>query len=99
MGKPQELNRFVVWRRVIEVDIHSNFIKRGFKENLVDSEFERARVKTWKSLLCQDSNRRDIKRNKRLLLVMTFHPALSGVDKIIDSLWPILHALEDMKYF
>ena len=78
-------------------DLRSNFIKRGFKENLVDSEFERARAKTRESLLCQDSNRRDIKRNKRLPLVMTFHPALSGVGKIIDSLWPILDASEDMR--
>ena len=28
---------------------------------------------------------------------MTFHPALSGVGKIIDSLWPILHASKDMR--
>ena len=78
-------------------DLCSNFIKRGFKENLVDSEFERARVKTRESLLCQDSNRRDHKINKRLPLVMTFHPALLGVGKIIHSLWPILHASEDMR--
>ena len=38
-------------------DLRSNFIKRGFKENLVDSEFDRARAKTRESLLCQDSNR------------------------------------------
>ena len=29
-------------------DLRSNFIKRGFKENVVDSEFERARAKTRK---------------------------------------------------
>ena len=37
-------------------DLRSNFIKRGLKENLVDSEFERARAKTRDSLLCQDVN-------------------------------------------
>ena len=28
------------------------------------------------------------------LLVLTFHPALSGVGKVIDSLWPILQSLD-----
>ena len=78
-------------------DLRSNFIKRGFKESLVDSEFERARVKTRDSLLCRDVNRRDNKGNKRLPLVMTLHPALSGVGKIMESLRPILHASEDMR--
>ena len=78
-------------------DLRSNFVKRGFKENLADSEFEGARAKARKSLLCQDTNRRDIKRNKRLPLVMMFHPALSGAGKIVDSFWPILYASEDMR--
>ena len=30
-------------------------------------------------------------------LVMNFHPALSGVRNIIDFIWPILHASDDMK--
>ena len=47
-------------------DLRSNFIKRGFKENLADCEFQRARAKTRDSLPFQDVNRRDIKRNKRL---------------------------------
>ena len=28
---------------------------------------------------------------------MNFHPALSGVRNIIDFIWPILHASDDMK--
>ena len=28
---------------------------------------------------------------------MNVHPALSGVRNIIDSIWPILHASDDMK--
>ena len=28
---------------------------------------------------------------------MNFHPALSGVRNIIDSIWPTLHASDDMK--
>ena len=54
-------------------DLRSNFIKRSFKENLADSEFERARAKTRESHLCEDINGRDLKRNKRLPLIMTFH--------------------------
>ena len=30
-------------------------------------------------------------------LVVNFHPALSGISRIIESLLPILHASEDMK--
>ena len=31
--------------------------------------------------------------------MVKFHPALSGLGKIIESLWPILHASEDMNKF
>ena len=37
------------------------------------------------------------KQSKRMPLVVKFHRAFSGLDKIIKSLWPILHASEDMK--
>ena len=30
-------------------------------------------------------------------LVVNLHPALSGIGKIIESLWPILHVSEGMK--
>ena len=43
-------------------------------------------------MLCQDNG---VRRN--LNVVMNFHSALSGVGNIIDSIWPILHASDDMK--
>ena len=48
------------------------------------------------SLLSRDVKSRHLKGNK-IPLILNFHPALSGVRSIIDSLWPILHASEDMK--
>ena len=29
--------------------------------------------------------------------MVNFHPALSGIGKVVNSLWPILHASDDMK--
>ena len=35
--------------------------------------------------------------SKRIPLVFNFHPALSGIGKVVNSLWPILHTSDDMK--
>ena len=52
-------------------------------------------AKTRGNLLCQqNNNNKDM--NNRILLLITFHLALSGVGGI-DSLWPILHATVDMR--
>ena len=39
----------------------------------------------------------NISKVNRMPLVMNFHPALSAVGNIIDSIWPIIHASDDMK--
>ena len=73
-----------------------DFIKRGYKGTFLDSQFEKAKEKSRDSLLSRDVKSGNLKRNK-IPLILNFHPALSGVRSIIDSLWPILHASEDMK--
>ena len=37
------------------------------------------------------------KKMDRSPLVFDFHPALSGEDKILNTLWPVLHASDNMK--
>ena len=69
---------------------------RGFKEKFVDLQFRKAEGKDSNKLFCQDI--KGIKSNGNgVLLVMEFHPALSGVSKIIDLPWPVLHASDDMR--
>ena len=66
----------------------------------MDSQFLKAKAKSRESLPCQeDSDRKKTQQNKRMPIVVKFHPALSGLGKIIESLWPILHASEDMNKF
>lgn len=33
----------------------------------------------------------------RIPFVVDFHPALSGIGKILNSVWPVLHCSDDMK--
>ena len=63
----------------------------------MDSQFVRARGKSRESLLVQDrgQKRKDL---DRIPLVMHFHyPVLSEVGKIVDSLWHIIQASDDIK--
>ena len=70
--------------------------KRGFKKRNVGSQFVRARRKNRESVLCQGKGqkRKDL---DRILRVLNFHPAFSGIGKIIDSLWYTLQASDDMR--
>ena len=77
-------------------ELSGDFVKRCFKRKLVDSQFLKAKAKSRASLLCQENQDRK-KQNKKMALVVKFHPAFSGLSKIIESLWPILYASEDMK--
>ena len=76
-------------------EMKGHFIKRGFKRRLVESQFTKAVRQNRDSLLCQDKAG-DYSSVNRIPLVMNFHPALSGVRNIIDSIWLILHASYDM---
>ena len=79
-------------------ELRGHFIKRGFKKNLVDLQFMKAKGNVRNKLLCQDI--KGIKSNRDgIPLVMEFHPALLGVSRVIGSLWPILHASDDGKIF
>ena len=78
-------------------ELCGHFIKRGFKLKVVDSQILKARTKSRESLLCQDARNRKSSGKDRMLLVIDFHPALSGISKIIDLAWPVLHASEIMK--
>ena len=78
-------------------EMRGHFIKRGFKMKVLDSQFSKARKKSRESFLCQDVNSRNVKSEHKISLVMHFHPALSGVGKIINDLWPVLQSSEDMR--
>ena len=71
------------------------FIKRGFKKSFVDSQFCKAKGRRRENLLSQGVNKK--KELERTPLVINSHPALSGVGRIVDSLWPILQASDDMR--
>ena len=70
-----------------------HLVKRRFEGKFVDSQFIRAKSKNRDSLLCQDNT---VKKNGSIPFVLNFHPALSGIRNIIESLWPILRASDDM---
>ena len=79
-------------------ELRGHFTKRGLKKKLVDLQFSKARGKDRNKLLCQDTKGINSNRDG-VPLVMKFHPALSGLSKVMDSLWPVLHASDDMKRF
>ena len=62
----------------------------------MDSQFVRARGKSRESLHFQDrgQKRKDL---DRIPLVMNFHPPLPGIGKIVDSLWYMFLASDDMR--
>ena len=76
-------------------DLRGHFVKRGFKKGLVDEQLLRAKVKKREDPLCQDTRNQRKENSNRIPLVVNFHPALSGIGKIVHSLWPILHASEE----
>ena len=60
------------------------FIKRGFRKNSVDSHFRKAKGKRRENRLSQGVNSKmDFEQTP---LVITFHSALTGVGKVVDSL-------------
>ena len=66
-------------------ELKGHFVKRSFKKNMIENQFEKAKAKRREDLLYQDTNRN--KQVKRMSLVVNFHPALSGIGKIRESLW------------
>ena len=76
-------------------ELRGYFIKRGFKENAINSQFSKARGRIREKVLGRGMNNKG--ELERIPLVVNFHPALSGIGKIVDSLWPILHVLGDMR--
>ena len=77
-------------------ELHNCFLKRGFRKRNVDSQFVQARGKSRESLHFQDrgQKRKDL---DRIPLVMNFHPPLPGIGKIVDSLWYMFLASDDMR--
>ena len=58
-----------------------NFEKKGFSKGFVDFQFNKAKGISRGSLLCQEE--RKGKNRDMTSLVMTFHPALLGVGKVV----------------
>ena len=77
-------------------ELKGHFIKRGFKQKFVDLQFRKAKGKDRNKLLCQDIKGTKSDRNG-VPLGMEFHPGISGVSKVIDSLWPVFRASDDMR--
>ena len=77
------------------MELKGHFVKRGFNRNFVDEQFVRAKVKKREDLLSQGSGKRN--NLDKIPLVMNFCLAFSRISRIISQLWPILHALKDMK--
>ena len=69
--------------------------KRGFQKTQISSQCEKVRTKDRRLLLFQDKER--FVDNKVVPLVLNFHPALSGISQKVKSLWPVLHASDEMK--
>ena len=68
--------------------------KRGFQKTQILSQCEKVRNKDRRLLLFQDKER--FVDNNVVPLVLNFHPALSGISQKVKSLWPVLHASDDM---
>ena len=78
-------------------ELEGNLVKRGFKKNLIDEQFFKAKAKRREDLLFQNIRSKAKEKSMRIPLVVNFHPALSGIGKVVNSLWPILHTSDDMK--
>ena len=68
--------------------------ERGFQKTQILSQCEKVRNKDRRLLLFQDKER--FVDNNAVPLVLNFHPALSGISQKVKSLWPVLHASDDM---
>ena len=77
------------YNRKIEM-LRENLEKRGFNKGFFYSQSYKTKGISRDNLLCQEKRKR--KKREMTSLVMTFHPVLSGVGKIVDSLWSILQA-------
>ena len=66
----------------------------GFKERQIVSQFERAKSNDRRALLF---HRKEKYLKSKLPLVLNFHPALSGVGEVVNSLWPVLQASDGMR--
>ena len=75
-------------------ELSEDFVQRGFKINIINSLFLRAKERSRNSLLSQEK-RGEV--NNRVALVLNYHQALSKINGIIDSLCPVLHASDAMK--
>ena len=78
-------------------ELERNLIKRGFKKNLTDEQFFKAKEKRREDLFFQNIRSKAKEKSKRIPLVVNFHSALLGIEKVVNSLWQILHTLNDMK--
>ena len=76
-------------------DLKKHLCDRGFKERQIVSQFERAKSNDRRALLFHRKEK-DLKSNM-LPLVLNFHPALSGVGEVVNSLWPVLQASDGMR--
>ena len=72
-------------------ELKKHLCDRGFKERQIISQFERAKSNDRRALLFH------IFKVKYVALVLNFHPALSVVGEVVNSLWPVLQASEGMR--
>ena len=60
-------------------ELEGNLVKRGFKKNLIDEEFFKAKAKRREDLFFQNIRSKAKENSKRIPLVVNFQPALSGI--------------------
>ena len=76
-------------------ELKGNLFKRGFKKDKISAQCEKAKAKDREALLVQNKVN---KVNPDVVpLVLDFHPAFSEVRGIVEFLWPMLQASDDIK--
>ena len=76
-------------------ELKGNLYKRGFKKDKISAQCEKAKAKDKEVLFVQ--NKENKVNSDVVPLVLNFHLAFSGVRGIVESLWPMLQASDDIK--
>ena len=76
-------------------ELHDYLLKSRFKQSIIREQFHKAKQVDRDTILCQDMENKN--KDNRVSLVIDYHPAFTGLDRMICSLGGILHESDDMK--
>ena len=68
--------------------------KRGLRKDKISAQCEKAKAKDREAVLVQ--NKKNKVNSDAVPLVLDFHPAFLGLRGIVESLWPMLQASDDI---